>query len=168
MKPVHEEIGDLLSGASDDPLASPVEARRKAMDFLARREYGRTELVSKLARKGFAAETAEAAVERLAAEGLQSDRRFAENFVVSRTNQGKGPVRIRVELAQRGIADTAIAEALEAGEVDWKELARSVRAKKFGRRRPSDFKEKARQMRFLQYRGFEPEQVRAAMGDDGE
>ncbi len=168
MKPVHEEISDLLSATSDDPFASPVEARKKAMDFLARREYGRAELVGRLTGKGFEAEVAEAAVSKLASEGLQSDQRFAENFVLSRTNQGKGPVRIRLELGQRGIPDAAIEAALEAGETDWIEAARAVRFKKFGRGRPSDFKEKARQMRFLQYRGFEPEQIRAAMGDDGE
>ncbi|MBT8092507.1 MAG: RecX family transcriptional regulator, partial [Gammaproteobacteria bacterium] len=52
--------------------------------------------------------------------------------------------------------------------VDWTEMAREIRARKFGRARPADFKDKARQMRFLQYRGFESEQIQAAMGDSDE
>jgi len=48
-------------------------------------------------------------------------------------------------------------------------LATEVRLKKFGTAEPRDFKEKARQMRFLQYRGFEQEHIQAALtahGDD--
>ena len=138
------------------------------MDFLARREYGRIELVRKLVDKGFDADVAEQAVGRLNEEGLQSDTRFAESFVQSRINQGKGPVRIRVDLGQKGIGDAAIENALDEADADWRTLAREQRMKKFGRARPADFKEKARQMRFLQYRGFEPDQIRAAIGADDE
>ncbi|MBT8102719.1 MAG: recombination regulator RecX [Gammaproteobacteria bacterium] len=138
------------------------------MDFLARREYGQQELVKKLAEKGFNRSVAEQAVVRLSEEGLQSDQRFAESFVQSRVNQGKGPVRIRLDLGQRGIADSAIEIALGEAEANWYELARDIRFKKFGQARPADFKEKARQMRFLQYRGFEPDHIQAAVdwGDD--
>ena len=55
IKPVHEEISDLLSDEGEDRFSSPLEARKKAMDFLARREYGQTELIRKLADKGFRA-----------------------------------------------------------------------------------------------------------------
>lgn len=138
------------------------------MDFLARREYGRQELINKLAGKGFDRSAVEQAVEQLGEDGLQSDRRFAENFVQSRVNQGKGPVRIRLELAERRIDDATIEFAIEEAGADWYALARDIRVKKFGRGKPTDFKAKARQMRFLQYRGFETAQVQAAVaaGDD--
>lgn len=137
------------------------------MDFLARREYGQQELVRKLAGKGFVLAAAEEAVERLTDEGLQSDPRFAENFIQSRVNQGKGPVRIRVELGQRGLGDATIEHALQEAGIDWHALAREIRRKKFGRGRPADFKAKAQQMRFLQYRGFEQSHIQAAVsGDD--
>ncbi len=129
------------------------------MDCLARREYGRTELQAKLISKGFARDTAAAAVEKLAAEGLQDDRRFVDNFVQARINQGKGPVRIRLDLNQRGINETLVEEVLAERGVDWVSLAREVRQRKFGSGLPRDFREKARQMRFLQYRGFEAEQI---------
>jgi regulatory protein len=143
---------------SDDIIA----ARKKAMDLLARREHARSELEQKLATAGFDAELAADVVQKLVDEGLQSDRRFVESFVQSRIRQGKGPVRIHADLGQRGIAAGLVDEALEQAGEDWYALAREVRAKKFGRSAPVEFRDKARQMRFLQYRGFEPDQVRAA------
>jgi len=163
LQPVHEEISDLLSQKEEeDRFASPLEARKKAMDFLARREYGQTELVRKLADKGYDRDVTTQAVTELTDEGLQSDQRFAESFVQSRINQGKGPVRIRMDLGQRGIGDATIEIAIEEADPDWHALAREQRHKKFGTAAPSDFKEKARQMRFLQYRGFEQDHIQSA------
>ena len=164
MKPVHEEISDLLSDKKEDRFSCPVEARKKAMDFLARREYGQQELIDKLAGKGFDRSVAEQAVGMLTGEGLQSDQRFAESFVQSRVNQGKGPVRIRQDLTQRGIRSGDIELAIDEAGADWYALAREIRQKKFGGELPADFKEKARQMRFLQYRGFEPDHIQSAVG----
>jgi len=79
-----------------------IEARKKAMDLLARREHARGELERKLAAAGFDADIAADVLQRLADEGLQSDRRFVESFVQSRINQGKGPLRIHADLGQRG------------------------------------------------------------------
>ena len=168
MKAVHEDISDLLADEAEDRFSSPTETRRKAMDLLARREYAGTELVKKLAGKCYDAGLAEEVVAGLAREGLQSDARFAESFVQSRIGQGKGPVRIRAELVERGLADGILDAALDAVGADWVALARSVREKKFGRSKPKDFAAKAPQMRFLQYRGFESEQIRAAVGEDAE
>ena len=162
LKAVHEEIDDLLSSGEEDRFTCPKEIRKKAMDFLARREYGQAELVKKLADKGYRRSITEDEVARLADEGLQSDTRFAESFVQSRINQGKGPVRIRADLGQRGIRDGVIEGAIEAAGVDWFELAEAERVKKFGPEVPAEFREKARQMRFLQYRGFEQDHISAA------
>lgn len=166
MTELHEEISDLLSARQVDRFSDPAVARKKAMDFLARREYGQTELIRKLASKGYDRGIAEQAVAKLSAEGLQSDERFAESFVQSRINQGKGPVRVRLDLGQRGIGDTLIGHALLAAAANWHELARDTRRKKFGSRKPADFKAKAKQMRFLQYRGFEYDHIQAAIGED--
>jgi len=166
MQELHEEISDLLSDTREDRFSCPVDARKKAMDFLARREYGQTELVKKLADKGYERSVAEQAVYKLTEDGLQSDRRFAEAFVQSRINQGKGPVRIRLDLGQRGVGDAAIELAIEVASANWFELARDVRLRKFGTGKPSDFKAKAKQMRFLQYRGFEQDHVQAAFNGD--
>ncbi len=138
------------------------------MDYLARREHTRSELQAKLEKAGFDADTARETIDTLAGEGLQSDERFAEAYVQSRINQGKGPVRIRAELRERRLSDSAIEAGLEAVQQDWIALARAARNKKFGAELPQAFADRAKQMRFLQYRGFESEQIRAAVSTSDE
>ncbi len=159
---LHEEITDILSDEEEDRFSCPNEIRKKAMDFLARREYGQTELIKKLADKGYVRRLVEQSITRLTEQGLQSDDRFAGAFVQSRINQGKGPVRIRLDLSQRGVSNAVIEMTLEASAADWHRLAREVRERKFGRGEPADFKAKAKQMRFLQYRGFEQDHIQSA------
>ena len=143
----------------------PKAARKKAMDFLARREYGRTELVGRLVAGGFAQDIAEDAVERLNADGLQDDERFASSFVSVRAGRGSGPLRIVNALKERGLDSSLAERVVAAADADWFELARNAREKKFGLDTVSDYADKARQMRFLQYRGFDMEQIRHAMGE---
>ena len=149
--------------AGDDPDLSPGRCRKRAMDALARREQTRAELERRLTRAGFPADTVAATLDALAAEGLQSDARFAEAFVASRYRKGKGPVRIRAELSQRGFDRDAIAAAIAGSGYDWFALAREVRAQRFGDAPPEDFKARARQLQFLSYRGFDGEQAQAAV-----
>ncbi len=165
-------IGDLLTDLvpSDgaDRFNDPAEARKKALDYLARREHSRDELCRKMEKAGFEMNATLDAIEQLQKDGLQSDRRFVDAFVQSRIGQGKGPTRIRADLAQRGIHEPMIHEVLSETDADWFALAKATRAKKFGGDKPLEFKEKARQMRFLQYRGFEPEQIQAAVSASDE
>jgi len=162
----NELNSDLFAATQGDRGQDPVEARKKAMDYLARREYGRRELETKLSKAGFDPQVAIDAVRQLRRDGLQDDRRFADSFARSRINQGKGPARILLELSQRGIESLLIEDVLAELSVDWIALAREVRHKKFGRAQPEDFREKAKQMRFLQYRGFEQSQLQAAFRDE--
>ena len=166
MPKLHEEIKDLLSDREEDHFSCPKEIRKKAMDFLARREYGKTELIKKLADKGYIFRIVGQEIQKLTEEGLQSDDRFAEAFVQSRINQGKGPVRIRLDLNQRGISDAVIEMAIDESAADWHGLATAVRLRKFGDATPADFKAKAKQMRFLQYRGFEQDQVQGVFSSE--
>ncbi len=165
---INELNSDLFSPEEVDRFSDPVEARRKAMDYLARREYGQRELEQKLIAAGFEIVTATEAVNKLTHEGLQDDRRFVESFVQSRMGQGKGPARIRAELGERGIDSASIDEALDHVSEEWFELARQVRRKKFGQLPPRDFEDKARQMRFLQYRGFETAHIQSAVSPHGD
>ena len=138
------------------------------MDYLARREHGRAELLAKLEKAGFDPDISSNAIAELVDAGLQSDARFIEAFIRSRIGQGKGPVRIRAELREHGIGDSLIDDGLSGADEDWYALARQVRLKKFGAESPADFKEKARQMRFLQSRGFESDQIQSAVSADFE
>ena len=145
-------------------------ARRLAMNLLARREHSRQELTDKLGRRNIDPESLESIIDKLTAEGLQSDGRFAESYSHSRMQRGRGPVRIRMELEQRGVSAALIETAITALDVNWRELARDVRSRKFGGGAPVSYKERARQSRFLQHRGFSHDQIRAAMAmdDDGQ
>lgn len=165
---INELNADLFLPEEVERFSNPIEARKKAMDYLARREYGHIELQRKLMRAGFEPDTALLAVEQLLADGLQDDRRFTESFLQSRKSKGKGPLRTRQELAERGIDSALIDDVLHDSAGDWLQLAIKVRLKKFGGALPQDFQEKARQMRFLQYRGFEQEHIQAAVAAQGD
>ncbi len=166
-KSVNELNADLFQPEEVDRFGDPKEARKKAMDYLARREYGFDELIKKLETAGFCSDIAADVVLVLRDDGLQSDERFAGSFVQSRISQGKGPARIRQELKERGLGSPLVTEALQATDTDWYALALDIRVRKFGTDLPVDFKEKARQMRFLQYRGFEQDHIQTAVSNTG-
>ncbi|MBE0509919.1 MAG: recombination regulator RecX [Gammaproteobacteria bacterium] len=141
--------------------------RHAAIALLSRREHGCQELYHKLCLKGHAPALCDAVLRELQAEGLLSDQRYAEAYVRMRANRGYGPERIRMELKEKGISSTLIQAELQQAESDWFALAREVRIKRFGELLPKDFRERAKQMRFLQYRGFSNDQIGFAT-DDGE
>ncbi len=134
------------------------DIRRSAMDLLARREHGFTELVRKLSVRFPQASVIEA-LTCLREEQLQNDERFVESYVYSRQQRGYGPVRIKSELFQKGIDSELIGQYLLEQEEHWNELARDVKERKFGSQPPGDAKERARQSRFLAQRGFSMSQI---------
>ncbi|MBM4195941.1 MAG: regulatory protein RecX [Gammaproteobacteria bacterium] len=131
------------------------------MDLLARREHSRAELREKLAAREYAAAEIDAALDRLTGEGLADDDRFVTAYVSSRIRRGYGPIRIRAELVERRVASDLVASAL-AGIDDWEARARDVRRRRFGEAAPTDYVERAKQSRFLEYRGFTAAQIRAS------
>jgi regulatory protein len=136
--------------------------RRRAVELLARREHSRRELAAKLKRLNPDAALVEQVLSRLEAEHAQSDDRFTSEYVRQRSEKGYGPLRIQQELRQRGITlPEALRAALEG--IDWFRLAVAVRHKKFGRAVPRAAAERARQTRFLEYRGFAADQIRHAL-----
>jgi len=144
----------------------PLYLRKTAMDYLARREHGEQELARKLARRGFDAEMIGAVVADLKVDGLLSDRRFAEAFVNSRFQRGSGPQKIIAELRERGIDAGLISVSIASYDEQWRQRIREVREKKFGADLPGDFRERSRQMRFLQQRGFTAEQISAVFKNE--
>ena len=138
--------------------------RTAAYALLAGRDFSRRELAERLLRKGYGAGVVEEAVGNLVAEGLLRDERYVESFVTQRAGRGHGPVRIRMDLRERGVEGELIEQALGATEVDWVRAAREARRRKFGVSPPGDYHERAKQARFLQSRGFSSDQIRAALG----
>ena len=150
---------DAAAGEADERTV-----RTAALALLAGRDFARNELAQRLLRRGYPAAVVTTVVEGLAAQRLLSESRFVEQFIRQHAGRGHGPVRIRVELRERGVADGEIEEGLAAAAEDWARIARETRRKRFGLSPPGDYRERARQARFLQYRGFSAEQVRAALG----
>lgn len=149
------------------PADGPV-IRRAALDLLARREHSTRELREKLLQKLGSAPQLDEELERLQADGLLDDNRFAEAFVRMHRNRGHGPQRILHELAQKGV-DAEIAEAcVEPKSGEWVELLRRIRARRFGEEAPVSSTEWQRQARHLQTRGFSTEQIRRALRDPRE
>ena len=150
--------------------------RARALQYLARREYSRTELRGKLLPHlkrsegfgqpfdssgdssgdspgdsfGFA--DLDALLDDLTARGWLSDARAATQLLHAKRNRF-GTQRIAHDLRQKGIPEELVSAALPALRESELEAARSVWQRKFGAL-PQDAKEKARQMRFLQSRGF--------------
>jgi regulatory protein len=140
-------------------------AREQAVKLLARREHAPLELSRKLGERGHESQAVEQALAQLEADNLLSPARFAESFVRARVGRGKGPLLIRAELGARRIAQEIVEQALTEVGVDWAELAREARIKRFGRPVPTDFSAQQKQRRFLQQRGFDARHMRLAMSD---
>ena len=132
-----------------------------ALRLLARREHSELELRHKLAGRQFGDALIDTVVAELAAQGLVSDRRFAEAYVRGRFERGFGPQRIQSELRERGVATDLAGETLAELSGAWVDSAARQRNKRFGAGLPEDARERARQMRFLQQRGFTGDQIRA-------
>jgi regulatory protein len=138
--------------------------RTAALALLAGRDFGRSELARRLARRGYPAAVVTVVVDGLVVERLLSETRFVEQFIRQHAGRGHGPVRIRAELRERGVSEAEVEAGLEAAGEDWAAVARDVRRRRFGSSPPGDYAERARQARFLQYRGFSADHIRAALG----
>jgi regulatory protein len=147
-----------------DP-TDPKAARQLAVSLLARRDHCSGELRSKLKDKGFGDEMIETLIGELKREKLLDDERFVEQYVAHHSGRGQGPARIGRELKALGLPGELIDRHLDEAP-DWVDRARAVRQKKFGRVLPQAYAEKAKQARFLQYRGFTGAQIRQALGTD--
>jgi regulatory protein len=134
--------------------------RVRALQLLTRRDYSRAELKGKLAAEAESEEELDHVLATLQSERLLSDERYAAQRVVARGSR-YGNTRLKQELRQKGVTDEDIETALpEAG--DETERCRAIWAKKFGHL-PETAEDRAKQMRFLQYRGFSGEAIRRVM-----
>ena len=141
------------------------ELRSRAVKLLARREHSRLELAHKLAAYGSQDEV-DGVLADLTESGLLSDARFAEAYV--RASRGRfGLARLRQTLRQKGIAKELIDTQLAGAEApDELACARAVWLRKFAAR-PVNDRERARQARFLQGRGFSSEVIHKLFKEPG-
>jgi len=142
------------------------EIKRTAFILLARREHSTLELSRKLYRKDFDQPDIDTVLTQLHQENLLNDERFTETFIHARRAKGYGPLRIRMELTERGISQELIEHQLKITDNAWFEDVRKVWQKRFKNSVPQDPKSRAKHMRFLQYRGFTSEQINQLFHSD--
>ena len=135
-------------------------AKQVAVKLLARREHSATEIRQKLQQRDFSPDEIAAALVELQQGDWQSDERFADAYVRSRCLKGFGPLRIAMELSERGVDESIVNRCLHADDDVWMQSLRDEYRKKYRGKQADDYQEKAKRMRFLQYRGFPPEQIR--------
>ncbi|MDW6001782.1 recombination regulator RecX [Vibrio mangrovi] len=135
-----------------------------AVQLLSRRDHGRAELFRKLLTKGFAEDEVSHAIQSCEQHGYLDDTRYVQGMIRHHIAKGHGELRIQQTLKQKQIDETVVAEQLALTDVDWFELARSTAERKFGEQiTTKDPKVYAKQVRFLQYRGFNFEQIQYAL-----
>lgn len=158
-----------------DAIKAESRLRWLAFYYLSRREYGRAELKQKLLDKEQDPDSIDTLLDEFAQKGYQSDYRTTLMLIRESIRKGRGRGRIRQEFYKKNIdmpsnidelIDMANTESEEFSEfvdededslvegVDWLKLAVTARTKKYGDHIPTEQKEKAKQLRFLQYRGF--------------
>ena len=139
-----------------------------ALFLLSHREHAKKELERKLKMKGYDEEEISATILKLEEINYLNDDRFAEIFVRSRINKPLGENRIFQELIQKGVDKDTAKYAIENENADWFELALLLKTRRFGENLCTDFKEKGKQSRYLQYRGFNFDQIKYALSPQDE
>lgn len=135
--------------------------RSYAFAVLTRKEYSKADLIEKLALYAVDRDEVIKLVDELASENYQSDQRVAEMMLSSQKRKGKGPNRIKMALKSKKIDSNLIQDELK--ETDWNEQAYQLKVKKFGLDVEKEPKLKAKQIRFLMYRGFEMDAIMKAI-----
>lgn len=161
--------------AEKEEIKANSRLRWLAFYYLSRREHSAGELRQKLLDKEQDPDKIEELLQEFAEKGYQSDHRTALMLIREGIRKGRGSLRIKNDFYKRKVEvpaniDELIDMAMEDNEefidvlsnhdlvdgVDWLRLAVEARVKKYGSEIPTDQKIKARQLRFLQYRGFKP------------
>ncbi len=142
------------------------DLRGRALAHLTRREHTRTELARKLVAGGFAAGDVEPLLDEFEARNWLSDRRFAESWVADHRDRA-GRIKLAFDLRRHGVAEALIDDVLASQRDSEAARARTAWDKKFGIPAANPA-ERAKQMRFLQGRGFAPDVIQRVLNDRGD
>ncbi len=137
-----------------------------AIGLLSRREHSIKELINKLKLREFQYDEIVPVVNYLIDEDYLSEERFADCAFRHRVNKGYGLRYIQNELKQKGIDDTLIKAVHKNYQIDWYLQAELAYNKRFSGSVVKDQKDKAKRIRFLQYRGFSIEEIMTVIHSD--
>lgn len=142
--------------------------KEAAVGYLSRRDHAEKELRQKLKNRGYESAEIDEAVAFCQDYNWLDDARFAGQMLRNGLAKGWGLLRIRQELKLKGVHEVVVRQLLDEDEIDWFEHARAVARRKFGETQADTPKEQAKRVRFMQYRGFDFEQIKYAFGVDEE
>lgn len=154
-----------MSIEHDESRETYLRLRRRAMDYLARREHSKLQLQRKLLEKfpdcGLA--EVDAVIQKLESENLQSDSRFTESYCFSKSGRGYGPVYIRHQLLQAGVSSHMVDRQLQSYDADfWVEKLTELLVRKRIFAWPAmGTSEWQRTNRLVLSRGYTPEHIKA-------
>lgn len=131
-----------------------MSAKSVAVRLLSRREHSTYEIRDKLLQRDFDEAEIEQALVELQQGDWLSDERYAEAYIRMRQQKGFGPIRIAIELNERGVKESIIDTYMYAGDESWRQTLLRQYEKKYKNSDVEDYNEKAKRIRFLQYRGF--------------
>ena len=131
-----------------------MSAKSVAVRLLSRREHSAFEIRDKLLKRDFEEDEIAQAITELQQGGWLSDERFAEAYIRMRQLKGFGPVRISIELNERGVDEGIVSNYLQARDDIWLQILIEQYRKKYKNKAIEDYNDKAKRIRFLQYRGF--------------
>lgn len=140
---------------------------------MSRRDHSELELQQKLLQRQFPPQEISLALEYCRENGWLDDARFAGSLLRQGVSKHHGWMRICQEAKRKGIEIDVLECAERDADIDWYALAKDAAQKKYANfdgiiPPPSDVKEKAKRMRYLQYRGFNFDQINYALSSDSE
>lgn len=124
-----------------------------AVGLLAKRDYSSGEMRRSLFRQVNDGEIVNRVMNRLLSHHYLDDARLAEKEISKQLGKFHGLSRIKQDLRQKGLDPLVVEQVLEDTDVDWFEICLKAKEKKFGDSQSQDQKEKAKMIRYLQYRG---------------
>ena len=143
-----------------------MSAKSIAVKLLSRREHSAFEIRNKLLQRDFDDKEIKQAIVELQQGGWLSDERFTEAYIRMRQKKGFGPVRISMELNERGVKENIVDDYLQADDDIWRQILNQQYLKKYKNKSIEDYNDKARRIRFLQYRGFALDVIHQVVKDN--
>lgn len=146
-----------------EPITDPAKLRARGLYWISKRDYSVKDFTDKLHKVCEIQELIDNLVEDFIKRDWLNEERYLGAFVRTKIAMGLGLYRIKQELQKHGIKGEQTLLHIEELDVDWFEQAKQTYLRKYNDSPVVDFKEKAKRFRYMQYRGFSPDEIKYAM-----
>lgn len=151
----------------NEPPKTLNQLRALALTWLGRQEYSVAKFTKKLQQHQASDEQIAQIIDEFCQHNWLSEARYCQGFVRARISKGQGKLRILNDGRGHQLASGDLEAAIAEQQVDWFELALETYQRRYGQKPITDIKEKAKRLRFMQYRGFTMEQIDYAISETG-